>query len=317
MKELLDSFKKHYDPVHRDYWTDVLTDSELAQWQQQQLRKVVDHVKRTSPFYGKHLAQFEAHTLTLDDLPRLPFTTKDDLREAGFDILSGPLEEAIFYYETTGTTGPATPCPRDAKESYASNQQLAMAYQAVIEKHFLGEKTVVGIMGPTEVHSFGDTLGDVCKQLGVCNAKLWPHSPVIGWPKALQLLKDLRIGVLASAPGLLLAMAKEAERQGLDPRKDLNLRAFMMSGELCTPALKNNLFSLWGAEAYNSLYGSQEAMIIAACNANDQLMPHRLNYLIEVIDPQTGQSRGSTGDGELCVTMLIPGSKPLIRYRTG
>lgn len=317
MKELLDSFKKHYDPVHRDYWTDVLTDSELAQWQQQQLRKVVDHVKRTSPFYGKHLAQFEAHTLTLDDLPRLPFTTKDDLREAGFDILSGPLEEAIFYYETTGTTGPATPCPRDAKESYASNQQLAMAYQAVIEKHFLGEKTVVGIMGSTEVHSFGDTLGDVCKQLGVCNAKLWPHSPVIGWPKALQLLKDLRIGVLASAPGLLLAMAKEAERQGLDPRKDLNLRAFMMSGELCTPALKNNLFSLWGAEAYNSLYGSQEAMIIAACNANDQLMPHRLNYLIEVIDPQTGQSRGSTGDGELCVTMLIPGSKPLIRYRTG
>ncbi|KPW08469.1 hypothetical protein ALO90_200160 [Pseudomonas amygdali pv. aesculi] len=125
MKELLDSFKKHYDPVHRDYWTDVLTDSELAQWQQQQLRKVVDHVKRTSPFYGKHLAQFEAHTLTLDDLPRLPFTTKDDLREAGFDILSGPLEEAIFYYETTGTTGPATPCPRDAKESYASNQQSA------------------------------------------------------------------------------------------------------------------------------------------------------------------------------------------------
>ncbi len=317
MEEQLDTFKKRYELVHNAYWTNTLTDAALSEWHQQQLRHVLDHVRRSSPFYARHLDQFDASSLTLDDLTALPFTTKDDLREAGFDILCGPLEDAIYYYETTGTTGPATPCPRDRKESHASNRQLAMAYQAVVEKHFHGEKTVVGIMGPTEVHSFGDTLGDVCTQLNLCNAKLWPHSPVIGWPKALQLLKDLRIGVLASAPGLLLAMAKEAERQGFNPRDDFNLRAFMMSGELCTPALKNNLFSLWGAEAYNSLYGSQEAMIIAACNANDQLMPHRLNYLIEVLDPVTGQSLGATGEGELCVTMLIPGSKPLVRYRTG
>jgi len=192
-----------------------------------------------------------------------------------------------------------------------------MAYQAVLDRHFATEKTVVGIMGPTEVHSFGDTLGEVCAQLGVCNAKLWPHSPVIGYPKALQLLKDLRIGVLASAPGLLLALAKEAERNGLNPREDFAVRTFMMSGELCTPALKNNLYSLWGAQPYDSLYGSQETMIIAACNADDQLVPHRMNYILEVLDPSTGESLGDSGDGELCVTMLIPGSKPLIRYRTG
>lgn len=317
MKEHLSTFKQRYDPIHHAYWTDTLTDAALAEWHQQQLRDVVDYVQRNSPFYAQHLAKVEACSLTLNGLAALPFTTKDDLREAGFNILSGPLEDAIYYYETTGTTGPATPCPRDRKESYASNRQLAMAYQAVMEKHLPGEKTVVGIMGPTEVHSFGDTLGDICTQLDLCSAKLWPHSPVIGWPKALQLLKDLHIGVLASAPGLLLALAKQAERQGFNPRKDFSLRALMMSGELCTPALKNNLFSLWGAEAYNSLYGSQEAMIIAACNANDQLMPHRLNYIIEVLDPVTGQSLGATGEGELCVTMLIPGSKPLIRYRTG
>nr|WP_314584522.1 AMP-binding protein [uncultured Pseudomonas sp.] len=317
MKEQLDTYKKRYDTVHNAYWTDVLNDQALADWHQQQLRDVVDHVKCHSPFYARRLAHIDASRLTLADLTALPFTTKEDLREAGFAILSGPLEDAIFYYETTGTTGPATPCPRDRKESYASNRQLAMAYQAVVQKHFPGHKTVIGIMGPTEVHSFGDTLGDVCAQLDFCNAKLWPHSPVIGWPKALQLLKDLHIGVLASAPGLLLAMAKEAERQGFNPKQDFSLRAFMMSGELCTPALKNNLFSLWGAQAYNSLYGSQEAMIIAACNADDQLMPHRLNYLIEVLDPLTGHSQGATGEGELCVTLLIPGTKPLIRYRTG
>jgi len=317
VNELYEAFKKRYDRIHQAYWTDTLSDAGLATWHQDQLREVIGHVKQLSPFYRQHLEQVDERTLSLDNLASLPFTTKDDLREAGMDILSGPLEDSIFYYETTGTTGPATPCPRDRKESHASNRQLAMAYQAVLEKHFPGEKTVVGIMGPTEVHSFGDTLGEVCTQLGVCNAKLWPHSPVIGYPKALQLLKDLRIGLLASAPGLLLALAKEAERRGFNPREDFALRTFMMSGELCTPALKNNLYSLWGAQAYNSLYGSQEAMIIAACNADDQLVPHRLNYIIEVLDPLTGTSLGNTGEGELCVTMLIPGSKPLIRYRTG
>jgi len=181
MEEQLDTFKKRYELVHNAYWTNTLTDAALSEWHQQQLRHVLDHVRRSSPFYARHLDQFDASSLTLDDLTALPFTTKDDLREAGFDILCGPLEDAIYYYETTGTTGPATPCPRDRKESHASNRQLAMAYQAVVEKHFHGEKTVVGIMGPTEVHSFGDTLGDVCTQLNLCNAKLWPWNRP-AWP---------------------------------------------------------------------------------------------------------------------------------------
>ncbi|CRM51565.1 Phenylacetate-coenzyme A ligase [Pseudomonas sp. 31 R 17] len=315
--KVFDEFTVKYDDIHRAYWTNTLSEGDLKQWHEAQLRTVLRHVKNKSAFYAGHLKDIDVDSVTLANLSSLPFTTKDDLRESMLDILSGTLEDSIYYYETTGTTGPATPCPRDRKESYASNKQLAMSYQAVLEKHFPTVKTVVGVMGPTEVHSFGDTLGDVCHQLGVCNAKIWPHSPVIGYPKTLQLMKDLRIGVVASAPGLLLALAKEAERLGFNPRQDFHLRAFMMSGELCTPALKNNLYSLWGCEAYNSLYGSQEAMIIAAANASDQLMPHRLNYIIEVLNPQTGESLGDSGEGELCVTMLIDGVKPLIRYRTG
>ncbi|WP_397451640.1 phenylacetate--CoA ligase family protein [Pseudomonas sp. NA-150] len=316
-RKIFDEFKVKYDDIHKAYWTNALSEEALKSWHEDRLKQVLKHVKSKSAFYGKHLKGIDVEVVTLANLSSLPFTTKDDLRVSMLDVLSGALEDSIYYYETTGTTGPATPCPRDKKESYASNKQLAMAYQAVLDKHFPDEKTVVGVMGPTEVHSFGDTLGDVCYQLGVCNAKLWPHSPVIGYPKTLQLMQNLRIGVVASAPGLLLALAKEAERLGFNPREDFHLRAFMMSGELCTPALKNNLYSLWGSEAYNSLYGSQEAMIIAATNTNDQLMPHRLNYIIEVLNPQTGESLGDSGEGELCVTMLIDGVKPLIRYRTG
>lgn len=306
-----------YDDIHQAYWTNTLTEESLKFWHEERLETVLNHVKNKSNFYAEHFKNISAQDVSLKNLTSLPFTTKADLRTSMLDILSGALEDSAYYYETTGTTGPATPCPRDEKESYASNKQLAMAYKAVLEKHFPREKTVVGIMGPTEVHSFGDTLGDICQQLGVCSAKIWPHSPVIGYPKTLQLMQDLRVGIVASAPGLLLALAKEAERLGFDPRKDFSLRASMMSGELCTPALKNNLYSLWGCEAYNSLYGSQEAMIIAATNTHDQLVPHRLNYIIEILNPRTGESLGDNGEGELCVTMLVDGVKPLIRYRTG
>ncbi|MCQ3017151.1 AMP-binding protein [Pseudomonas tremae] len=317
VEKSFDEFVMRYDDVHRAYWANQLTEKGLKSWHEERLEVVLTHVKSKSHFYAKHFKNISPQEVSLKNLTSLPFTTKEDLRVSMLHILSGVLEDSVYYYETTGTTGPATPCPRDKKESYASNKQLAMAYKAVLEKHFPREKTVVGIMGPTEVHSFGDTLGDVCQQLGVCSAKIWPHSPVIGYPKTLQLMRDLRIGVVASAPGLLLALAKEAERLGLNPREDFSLRAFMMSGELCTPALKNNLYSLWGCEAYNSLYGSQESMIIAATNAHDQLIPHRLNYIIEVLNPKTGESLGDSGEGELCVTMLVDGVKPLIRYRTG
>ncbi|MGN2388655.1 phenylacetate--CoA ligase family protein [Pseudomonas syringae] len=316
-KKTFDEFVIKYDVIHRAYWTNALAEESLKSWHEERLKVVLSHVKSKSVFYERHFKGVDLDEVTLKNLSSLPFTTKDDLRASMLDILSGTLEDSTYYYETTGTTGAATPCPRDDKESYASNKQLSMAYNAVLEKHFPGESTVVGIMGPTEVHSFGDTLSDVCHQLGVCSAKIWPHSPVIGYPKTLQLMQDLHIGIVASAPGLLLALAKEAERLGLNPREDFFLRAFMMSGELCTPALKNNLYSLWGCEAYNSLYGSQEAMIIAAANTNDQLMPHRLNYIIEVLNPKTGESLGDCGEGELCVTMLVDGIKPLIRYRTG
>lgn len=310
-------FKSEYDALHNAYWNNDLTESELEDWYENQLRAVLRHVKEKSPFYKEQLKNIEPSAVNLENLSSLPFTTKDDLRESMHDILCEGMDEAIFYYETTGTTGPATPCPRSKNESYASNKQLSVAYQRVIDKHFADEKTVVGILGPTEVHSFGDTIGDVCYQLDVCNAKIWPHSPVIGFNKTLQLMRDLKVGVAASAPGLILGLAKEAEKNGYDPRKDLFVRAFMMSGELCTPALKNNLSSLWNAEPYNSLYGSQEAFIIAASNTSDQLVPHRLNYIIEILDPETGESLGNSGEGELCVTMLIPGTKPLVRYRTG
>jgi phenylacetate-CoA ligase len=287
-----DDFRQRYDDLHVNYWSNWLSVDELRCWYQERLHAIVAHVQQNSPFYRERLRDVVASSLTLENLRDLPFTTGDDLRDAMHDILCGKLSDA-------------------------SNAQLAEAWRQVIECHFPDEAPIVGILGSTEIHSFGDTLGDICWRLGVCNAKIWPHSPVIGLPKCMQLIRDLRPGILAASPGMFLSLAKAAERLGYDPVRDFAVRVLMMSGELCTPALRNNIRSLWGAEPYDSLYGSPETLVIAATDRRNRLVPHRLNYLFEVLDPATGASKGEQGDGELCVTLLIDGVKPLIRYRTG
>lgn len=312
------AFRSRYDAIDEAYRAGTLTRAALDEWREAQLRTVLAHVQAKSPFYARRLAGVDAATARIADLAQLPFTTKDDLRNEMFGIMSGSINDAIFYYETTGTTGAATPCARDKKESYASNRQLLHAYRDVVAANFDdGHKPVIAVLGPTEAHSFTDTLGAIAYDLDLCVAKIWPGSPIIGFDKCLALMRDLDVEVVATAPGQVMTLAKEARKRGLDPRRDFKVKVFMLSGELCTPELAENLESLWGARVYNSLYGSQEAFVIASTTTANTLRPHLPNYLFEVVDPATGAQVGTTGHGELVVTCLVDGVKPLVRYRTG
>ncbi|EGO81844.1 Coenzyme F390 synthetase [Xylella fastidiosa EB92.1] len=101
-------------------------------------------------------------------------------------------------------------------------------------------------------------------------------------------------------------------KRGLDPKKDFHVKVFMLSGELCTPELAENLENLWNAKIYNSLYGSQEAFVIASSTPSGLLRPHLPNYIFELVEPNTDKYLGETGEGELVVTCLVDGLKPLM-----
>lgn len=109
VESVFDEFIIDYDQIHEAYWSNTLSEYELKRWHEMQLRTVLHHVKNKSEFYARHFKDIDVDGITLSDLGALPFTTKDDLRESMMDILSGTLEDSIYYYETTGTTGPATP----------------------------------------------------------------------------------------------------------------------------------------------------------------------------------------------------------------
>ncbi|WP_326698623.1 phenylacetate--CoA ligase family protein [Streptomyces sp. NBC_01754] len=310
-------FAARYLDLHQAFYDRTLTDRALDDWRTRQLRTVLDQVSTGSPFYARHLKGVDLDAVTPDDLTALPFTTKARLREEMLDVLSRPLADALFFYETTGTTGAATPCPRDGREIVASNAHITESWASIFRHHFGDHAPRIGLMGPTEVHSFGDTLGDIARNVGSLNAKIWPYSPVIGFQKALQLMKELELEVICCTPGVALTLAKAAEHYGYDLRSDFSVKLLLTTGEMCTPALAHNLETVWGADVYNILYGSQEAFVVATACRNKRMHLSQTNYLIEVVDPETGESGGPRGNGELTVTMLIDGVKPLIRYRTG
>ncbi|MGW0216557.1 phenylacetate--CoA ligase family protein [Micromonospora chokoriensis] len=310
-------FAADYLALHQAFYDRTLDPSELDAWRARQLRTVLDQVSTGSPFYARHLADVDLSTITPATLDRLPFTTKTHLRQEMLDVLSRPLADGVFFYETTGTTGRATPCPRDGREVVASNAHVTESWASIFRHHFGDHPPRIGLMGPTEVHSFGDTLGDIARNVGSLNAKIWPYSPVIGFAKALQLMKDLELEVVCCTPGVAMMLAKAAEHYGYRLREDFAVKLLFVTGEMCTPALARNLESVWGADVYNILYGSQEAFVIATACRNKRMHLSQTNYLIEVVDPETGTSYGSRGSGELTVTMLVDGVKPLVRYRTG
>jgi phenylacetate-CoA ligase len=287
------------------------------------LRETLRYVKANSDFYSNRLALLspaDIEHMGADEFARsVPFTTKQDLRDFPESVLSKPLTQSWVYYETTGTTGAATPCPRDNHDSIRNNAALTVCYQSVFRQH--GTEHVVAILGPSELHSTGDTFGDVCHNLGYPMMKMWPYSPVVGFSRALQLLRERQVTAMFCTPGMAIRLAKEALASGLDPAADFGIRFLMLVGELVTPGLLTTIESVWNARAYNCMLASQEASILAAVYADGHLRSIPLNVYYEIVDPESGAPISPDGhghrEGDLVITHLYQGSKPLVRYRTG
>jgi phenylacetate-CoA ligase len=290
--------------------------------QREQLRETLRHVRAGSPFYAKrlkHLTDDQIESFELEDLPSLPFTTKVDLRANALAMLSKPISDGWVFYETTGTTGRPTPCPRDNIDSAVNNIALTVNYASVLRKH--PGPHFIGVMGPSELHSTGDTFGEVFRNLGHAVAKMWAHSPVVGYRRALEVMREYRITALVCTPGMAMSLAREARLIGISPQRDFGLSFIMVIGELVTPALLDNISSIWSAQAYNCMYASQESSILAAVRDDGNLRTVPLNNYYEIIDSDTGVHVDPDDygvlQGELVISHLYQGCKPLVRYRTG
>ncbi|NIF20435.1 phenylacetate--CoA ligase family protein [Candidatus Pantoea multigeneris] len=318
-EEQIKQAKATYDQ-HCDFYKGNISLDQLRSHQNNKLRDVIKYVSENSPFYKEHLKGLTASdisTLKINELTNIPFTTKDDLRNQGAALVAAPMHKSWIYYETTGTTGKPTPCPRNETDSIHNNTPLIINYRSIFEQY--GSEHIVGVMGPTELHSTGDTFEDVFRSLGYGVVKMWPRSPVVGMKRVMALINELQITALVCTPAVAIAIARFMQSSGQSPGST-SVKLILTVGELTTPSLLRNIGDVWGAKVYSCMYASQESSILAVCAADSELYTTPLNNYYEIIDPVSGTSYDITQGqvmGELVITHLYEGQKPLIRYRTG
>ncbi|ACU72229.1 conserved hypothetical protein [Catenulispora acidiphila DSM 44928] len=318
----LDDLAREILARYRAYQEGRTTPAELDAYRLACFAATLGYAKQHSPLYRERLAHVDPEkisTLTPEALAEIPFTTKEDLRDHGFDLASLPVHQAWVYYETTGTTGASTPSPRADVDSLNTNIAMTVQYEPLLRN--FGTQQVMGVCGPSELHAHGDTFTEVCRNLGYASIKMWPYSPMIGFERALRVMRELPVTGLFCTPGMAVALAKAAVAAGADPRKDFSVNVLMLTGETAPPGLLAHIGELWDAEAHMSLYGSQESSVLALGSAQGHLQLTPLLNYYEVVDPLT--LKPATPDaqgvlrGEMVATHLYQGAKPLVRYRTG
>jgi phenylacetate-CoA ligase len=288
---------------------------QLEQLQLARLRKTVGRALAGQPVFAARLAQAGVGSpediRTLDDVGRLPFSWKDDLRDGyPFGLFAVPREQVVRVHASSGSHGKPTVvgytrADLDAwTELMARCMTMAGVRPGMVVHNANGYGLFTGGLG---FHAGGERIG----------ATVVPVSGGFGARQAM-LLSDLGGQVLTSTPSYALVIAQAVRDAGLDP-SELSLELGLFGGEPWTEALRAEIERELGLRAV-SFYGLSEMCgpgVAAECSARNGLHVQEDHFLVEVVDPDSGEPVGEGEQGELVFTTLTKEALPLIRYRTG
>lgn len=296
------------------YWDADLETLEPIRLQDLQLTRLRDTLRRaaTSTFYGERLAEAgvsAADLRSLDDIRKIPCTTKNDLRARGKDMLTVPLTELVRLHASSGTTGQATVIyyTRADLEAWADLLARSMYMTGVrkgdVFQNMMGYGLFTGGLG---FHYGGERLGCLTIPAGAGNSK-----------RQVQLLQDFHTTVIHIIPSFALYLLNTFAAAGVDPR-DLPLRIAFVGAEPHTEDMRRRIEDAYGLKAFNS-YGLSEMNgpgVAFECPEQNGMHVWEDAYLLEVLDPQTLEPVPPGVIGELVFTNLTRQGMPLIRYRS-
>ncbi len=288
----------------------------LRELQLERLRGTVERTISSQPLLATRLNEAgvadPSDISSLDDVARLPFTSKQDLREAyPFGLLAVPREDLVRVHASSGSHGKPTVVGYTRADLDAWSELMARCMTAagvrpgMVVHNANGYGLFTGGLG---FHYGGERIGATV-------------IPVSGGFTARQamLLSDLGGQVLCATPSYALVIAQAVRDAGLDP-DDLALQLGLFGGEPWTDEMRTELDRELGISAV-SFYGLSEMCgpgVAAEClDARDGLHVQEDHFLVEVIDPETGEPLPEGADGDLVFTSLLKEAQPLIRYRTG
>jgi phenylacetate-CoA ligase len=296
------------------YWHAELETLDPAALQELQLTRLRQTVARAaaSPFYGRRLqeAGIDAdHLKSLEDVRRIPFTTKDDLRTHGLEMLTQPLSEMVRLHASSGTTGQATVIyyTRADIEAWADLVARSLFMTGMrntdVFQNMMGYGLFTGGLG---FHYGAERLGALTIPIGAGNSQ-----------RQLQLMQQFGTTAVHIIPSYALYLLHNFAEQGLDPR-DLPLKLAFLGAEPHTEDMRRRIEAAYGLAAYNS-YGLSEMNgpgVAFECQEQNGMHVWEDSFLMEVLDPNTLEPVPPGEPGELVFTNLNRQGMPLLRYRS-
>ncbi|MFG6383524.1 MAG: phenylacetate--CoA ligase [Lachnospiraceae bacterium] len=250
---------------------------------------------------------------TLQDLKKLPFITKQDMRDNyPFGLFAVPKDELVRIHASSGTTGKPTVVGYTKKD-------LEVWTECVSRIAAMGgatEKDVAQIC-----FGYGMFTGALGLHFGLENmgAAIVPSSTG-NTEKQIMFMKDFGTTLLVATPSYALRIGEVAKQMGLDPKTDLKVKIGLVGSELLTEAMRTEMHKLWGEDMLvTSNYGMSELMGPGVSGECEQLCGMHINedfFIPEIIDPKTEEVLPAGEKGELVITCIYKEALPLIRYRT-
>jgi phenylacetate-CoA ligase len=293
-----------------DKKTETMKASELAEMQMKRLRHIVRFCYERVPFYRKKFDSAgikPADIKSLDDVEKIPFTTKQDLLDNyPFGLAAVPLEKVVRVHASSGTTGKPKIFPYTRKDLDTWAELMARELYMV----GVSEKDVIQLIynfsfftGGFGFQQGAERIGAMVIPAGVGNTR-----------RQLTVMKDLKTTAFSSTPSYALHIAEVMVEMGFTS-EDLSLRVGVFGSEPWSEAMRRKIESGFDIDAYDN-YGLSEMCgpgVCIECEEKDGMHLWCDHFLPEMID-----SEGAAVDsGELVLTTLTKEGLPLLRYRTG
>lgn len=286
---------------------------QMRELQSGRLKEVVSRVYHNVPFYRKKMQQMgiePGDINSIDDLEKLPFTTKQDLRDNyPFGLFATPKSEVVRVHASSGTTGKPTVVAYTRKDIDTFSEVVARALTCsgvtrddIIQIAF-GYGLFTGGLG---IHYGAEKLGAAVVPISGGNTE-----------KQLSLLQDFGCTVLACTPSYAAYLADAMEDSGIDPKK-LPLRIGIFGAEPWSQEMRAKIEAGLDIKAFD-IYGLSEIMgpgVANSCRYQNGLHIAEDHFVPEILDPNTLQQLPEGSIGELVFTTLTKEAMPLLRYRT-
>ena len=289
---------------------------ELEALQLERLKETVRRVYDKVPPYRKKMEEANVKPediKTLKDLAKLPFVTKQDMRDNyPFGLFAVDRDSLVRIHASSGTTGKPT----------------VVGYTENDLKTWTECVSRIACMGGASSH---DT-AQICFGYGMFTGALGLHyglekigaaivpSSTGNSQKQIMYMQDFETSLLVATPSYALRLAEVANEMGVDPAKDLKVKIALVGSELLTDAMREEMHKVWGKDILiTSNYGMSELMgpgVSGECLMHCGMHINEDYFIPEIIDPKTGDVLPAGEQGELVITCIKKEGLPLIRYRT-